>query len=341
MLKKLNAAALNAWVDGLIGSRRVVAPQADGERFAFAPLRRASDLRLDYDVAKIAPKKYFQPPSESFLRYDMAGQFESVVEGEPLVVFGVHPYDFVAIRQMDRIFSEGQCDVHYVARRENAVVVVSDVQTASPNVFAGGVGTAVVREGYDVLLTKVGEDTIVESGSKKGEELMAPLASAPVPDNASLARREQVWDDNRRYLRKHDLKMKPEEIPALLAKSFDHPVWEEKAKLCFSCGSCTQVCPTCYCFDVRDDVSWDLKGGSRARVWDGCQLLNFANVAGGHNFRKNVADRYRHRYYRKGAYVPAKIGGEIACIGCGRCITACVSKIAQPVEVFNRLLEAK
>jgi sulfhydrogenase subunit beta (sulfur reductase) len=341
MLRKLNAAALNAWVDGLIRSRQVVAPQADGERFSFAPLRKASDLRLDYDVAKIAPKKYFQPQSEKFLRYDMAGKFESVVEGEPLVVFGVHPYDFVAIRQMDRIFTEGQCDVHYVTRREKATVVVSDVQTASPNVFAGSVGTAVVREGFDVLLTQVGGDTIVESGSEKGEELIASLDAAPAPDKASLARREQVWEDNRRYLRKHELKMKPGEIPALLAKSFDHPVWEEKAKLCFSCGSCTQVCPTCYCFDVRDDVSWDLKGGSRARVWDGCQLLNFANVAGGHNFRKGVTDRYRHRYYRKGAYVPAKIDGEIACIGCGRCITACVAKIAQPVEVFNRLLENK
>jgi len=66
---------------------------------------------------------------------------------------------------------------------------------------------------------------------------------------------------------------------------------------------------------------------------------NFATVAGNLNFRKNPADRYRHRYYRKGKYVPAKIGGKIACVGCGRCITACVPKIANPVEVFNRLAE--
>ena len=61
-------------------------------------------------------------------------------------------------------------------------------------------------------------------------------------------------------------------------------------------------------------------------------------MAGGHNFRRNLADRYRHRYYRKGKYVPEKIG-EVACVGCGRCITACTAKIASPIEVYNKLVD--
>jgi len=69
-------------------------------------------------------------------------------------------------------------------------------------------------------------------------------------------------------------------------------------------------------------------------------LREFASVAGGHNFRKRTAERFRHRYYRKGKYVPGKIG-EISCVGCGRCIGACVAKIANPVDVYNRLLEEK
>ena len=70
-------------------------------------------------------------------------------------------------------------------------------------------------------------------------------------------------------------------------------------------------------------------------------LADFATVAGNLNFRKDRSARFRHRYYRKGKYVPAKIGGQIACVGCGRCITACVANIANPVEVFNRLAEEK
>ena len=128
---------------------------------------------------------------------------------------------------------------------------------------------------------------------------------------------------------------------SIAPKAYSHPLWEEMAKLCFSCGSCNLVCPTCYCFDVREEVNWDLSSGQRFRLWDGCMLADFATIAGNLNFRKDRADRYRHRYYRKGKYVPAKIGGKIACVGCGRCITACVAKIANPVEVFNRLAEEK
>jgi ferredoxin len=87
-------------------------------------------------------------------------------------------------------------------------------------------------------------------------------------------------------------------------------------------------------------MNWDLASGRRLRTWDGCQLRSFALVAGGHNFRADRADRFRHRYYRKAKYVPEKIG-EIACVGCGRCITSCVSKIANPPEVYNALLVEK
>jgi ferredoxin len=68
-------------------------------------------------------------------------------------------------------------------------------------------------------------------------------------------------------------------------------------------------------------------------------LDGFAKVAGDHDFRKNRADRFRHRLYRKAKYVPEKIGGEMACVGCGRCIGACLPDIANPVTVYNQLVD--
>jgi ferredoxin len=247
----------------------------------------------------------------------------------------------VAIGQMDRIFEQDNGDIHYAARRNAATIVAVDVQKASPNVFAGAMGTAHTEDGYDVLLTRVGDDTLVEARTDKGEALLAGLADAPDAGEDAVAARARVWEDNDSALRQHDLKAEPKTWPAVLENAEEHPVWEEKAELCFSCGSCTLVCPTCYCFDVRDDVDWTLSSGERVRVWDGCMLTDFATVAGTHNFRKDKTDRFRHRYYRKGTYVPSKLGGDIACVGCGRCITACVAKIANPVDVFNRLTEDK
>ena len=338
-VKKIDSMTLNTWVDGLIEKQKVIGVQERSERFVFAPLSKAADLRLDYDVSVLPPKSFLQPQRETVLTFTKNVGYESVVDSEPFVLLGIHPYDMVAISQLDEVFSQDNSDVHYLTRRQNATMVVVDVQTPSPDVFAGAMGTAALEDGYDVLLTKIGDDYIVDAKTPKGEALMPALADAPDASESWLEQRRLVWEYNKQRLRKHDLRAEPSRWPDLLENAHEHPIWDEKAKLCFSCGSCNLVCPTCYCFDVRDDVSWDLSSGERIRTWDGCMLTNFATVAGRLNFRKDPAARYRHRYYRKGKYVPAKIGGQIACVGCGRCASACLPDIADPLALYNTLRE--
>ena len=67
-------------------------------------------------------------------------------------------------------------------------------------------------------------------------------------------------------------------------------------------------------------------------------LEDFAAVGHGENFRGARIDRYRHRFYRKGQYLHRKYG-DIACVGCGRCASACLPDIADPVDVYNTLKE--
>ena len=335
---KLDLNQLREWVEALLAAHKVYGVQARDDRFVFAGLNRPGDLRLDYDVAVTAPKCFFQPPREVLLNFSSPAGFESVFDGESFILFGVHPYDMAAINQMDKIFASGVYDAHYLERRRRAIIIGCDVQTPSKNVFAGCMNAAVIKHGFDVLLTLVGDRYLAEAMTGAGAKLLELVKGAKPAGAESLRKRDAVWDNNRKTLRQHELKAPLQELPALLEKSYDHPVWEEKAEKCFSCGSCNLVCPTCYCFDVRDETQWDMRHGVRCRVWDGCLLKDFAMVAGGHNFRKSRAERYRHRYYRKGKYVAEKIG-EISCVGCGRCISACVTKIANPVEVYNRLLE--
>lgn len=339
--RKIDSKALDIWVNRLIARQKVIGVQARGDRFAFAPLGKGEDLRLDYDIAILPPKSYLQPPKETLSTFRTGQGYKSVIDDEPFIIFGVHPYDMAAIIQMDEIFSQDNSDVHYMTRRNNATIVVVDVEKVSPDVFAGYMGTAYIEAGYDILITRIGDVYIVDAGTDKGEALMADISGEPEAGESWLEQRRMVWEYNKQRLRKHDLKTPPSIWPKLLQDAYEHPQWEEKAKLCFSCGSCILVCPTCYCFDISDDVNWDLASGKRFRSWDGCMLTNFATIAENLNFRKEASARFRHRYYRKGSYVPAKIGGQIACVGCGRCITACTANIANPVEVFNRLGESK
>lgn len=337
-IKKMTPSALNDWVSSVISKHRVYAPQAAGEHFAYDLLGTAEDLRLDHDATILPPRKYLMPPREPLVQFAEDGHFRSVEACEPFVLFGVHPYDVAAIAQMDRYFSQDKADAHYQARRRSATIVACDVQNPSENVFAACMGTATVSEGFDVLLTLVGETYVVDARTAAGEALLAEAGPLEDADAVSLGRREQAWLDARKSLCRNQLHCSPEDLPALLERSYDHPVWERKSQDCFSCGSCVMVCPSCFCFDVQDETNWDLASGTRLRQWDGCLLTEFASVAGGHNFRRHRVDRYRHRFYRKAKYLPQRCGFT-ACVGCGRCVGACVAGIANPVEVFNSLLE--
>ena len=54
---------------------------------------------------------------------------------------------------------------------------------------------------------------------------------------------------------------------------FNSPVWEKLYKPCLACGTCTFVCPTCQCYDIKD---YDTGHGvHRYRCWDSCMYSDF------------------------------------------------------------------
>jgi ferredoxin len=337
-VKTIRKSDFGDFVEKVLKAQKVYGVQAKGDRFDFEPLARAGDLRLDYDVTLRPPKRFFLPAVETLLTFKAGAKYESSYSDEKFVLLAVHPYDMVAINQLDEIFKLGYADSHYFRRRDNATIVAIDVVNASRDVFAAEMGAAVVKEHFDVLLTDIGDAYTAEAITDKGRDLLGMAKTADATEE-DLKKRDQVQQRNLKELRKHRLKCPASYLPKLLEKAYFHPVWEEKARTCFSCGSCNQVCPTCYCFNVQDDVNWDLASGQRCRAWDGCLLDGFAKVAPDHDFRKNRSDRFRHRLYRKAKYVPAKIGGAMACVGCGRCVAACLPDIANPVAVYNRLVD--
>jgi ferredoxin len=191
-----------------------------------------------------------------------------------------------------------------------------------------------VENGYDLFMSDIGDAYVVEYGSPAGMELLAKHKGAREATEADMSRfravQEAKWP---RFT--HRLEVIISELPYLLAISYDNPLWEELGEKCLACGACTLVCPTCYCFDIVDRLALNLKEGQRLRLWDSCQLPQFATVAGGENFRQARADRLRHRFFRKGKYL-TEMFGKVGCVGCGRCLRSCLVHI-DPVEVFNTL----
>jgi sulfhydrogenase subunit beta (sulfur reductase) len=112
--------------------------------------------------------------------------------------------------------------------------------------------------------------------------------------------------------------------------------WELLAERCIGCRVCAYVCPTCRCFDVRDEVARRRTGYAqyeRLRCWDSCTGANYRVVAGGHNPRATKGQRLRNRFFCKFYYLPEDYGAT-GCVGCGRCIEACPVNI-DIVEMLN------
>jgi len=329
------------FVDSLIkiDPRRVVGVKSKGNKFIFDTLNSANELRLDYDVTILPPKKYFLPPTETLLKYDLTDKFsiEAVNEVTPLIIIGVHPYDLIALQQMDIVFRDTYQDHNYIRKREESILIGVNIQNVSPYSFAGSMGTATTEEGFDLMLTDLGDEYAIEIGSEKGEAILNKYAKIMDADEDTINKVRDIKGKIASKFKKQ-LNFPPEELPKLLEENYDNELWEKNAQKCLSCGSCNLVCPTCYCFDVQDIVELNLRRGKRIRTWDGCLLEDFAKVATGENFREDRAARYRHRFMRKGKYLYDRFG-FIACVGCGRCASACLPDIADPCKVFNALKE--
>lgn len=325
------------------GDREVIGVQQKGTKYVFDRLRDAGDLRLDYDVTILPPKKYFIPQRETLLKFKRGRNLSlsAVNRVIPRIIMGIHPYDLVAIKQLDKVFKESYEDHHYLKKRDAAVLIGVNIQSTTEWSFAGSMGTATVEEGYDLMLTDIGDKYAIEIGSSQGSEVLAS-GKAKVEDASpdDVAKVEGYKEEVEEKFEK-TLRFSPQELPWLLRKNYGNKeFWEENAEDCYSCGTCNLVCPTCYCFDVQDRMEINLEEGERYRQWDGCLLEKFAAVAGGENFRERRSERYRHRYMRKGMYLYNRFG-DIACVGCGRCSSQCIPDIADPARVYNKLQEGK
>jgi len=324
------------FVQRLTANYRVVGPVEIGGGHAFRDIIDPSTLRLNYPTTILPPKKYLLPQRETLLEFNDGGDEDAwaVMDGEPTVMIGVHTCDLHAILLLNKVFSTGQVDPHYIHRRNQTLIVSVECLTpCDEQSFCKSMGTLTIDEGYDLHITDLGDTYAIDIGTIRGKELLRSAKTRPALQKDIEQLNSVLSEKWPRFPYRLDFDVS--DLPSLLSLSMKSPLWTELGERCLGCASCTIVCPTCFCFDIQDEIELDLQHGSRVRVWDSCQLDQFATVAGGHNFRKKRSIRQRHRFLRKGKYI-LEAHQYLGCVGCGRCARACLVKIS-PVSVFNEL----
>ncbi len=328
---------LRAFVEALLADNVVVAPIRKGEKYVFSEVETFDEIALDYNISLLSPKKFFYPQIETVLKFKIGDRPESqaITEASPVIIFGIHPCDIAATWLLDEVFKEDPADPNYLEKRKKAVLIgLNCAQPCDEFSFCRDMGSYNVEEGFDLMLTDLGEKYFVEIGSKLGEEILVEGAHFRDATSGDLKDRQAYQEKKETNFVKripYDTKF----LPEILEESYDSLVWDAIAKRCFSCGSCNIVCPTCYCFNVTDEVAASAAEGERKRVWDSCQLAEFTEVAGGEVFREERSSRLRHRFFRKGKWLLERYG-KLGCVGCGRCDRNCLVKI-NSVEVYTQL----
>lgn len=321
------------FIDFLMNQAEVIAPHRKGENsFSYEKVTDPAEVVFDYPRTIQPVKKFFLPPGEVLISFNASnGEFKSEpIPDKKTIFFAVHSYELQAIRRLDYSFKKGNPESNYLKRRENALFIGISF-TPDEWHFSKSVGIEIEKlDGFCLFFEPVENGYLVFAVDEDGKELLNEFGSGVAVDAPlDIEIKQKTFQTKITY---HFNR-----IPQVFEHVYNSRVWEDVAKKCVGCGTCNLLCPTCYCFDVRDEVELNLEDGKRQRFWDGCMLNTFALVAGGENFRPKLSSRTRHRLYRKFKYI-TESSGELHCVGCGRCSKYCPAHISI-IDIINALIE--
>jgi len=326
----LSASDVCRWVDDLTRRFRVFGPvlQKRGQT-TFEPIEDSGQLNLAYCTTMLSPRSFIYPSVQKLFRIDReTGTYTPIDPGPDgmQLIFAIHPCDMHAVTVLDRTFLGDFQDFYYSKLREGTFTVVLNCNRACEKGFCPSMGTGPflrIQEGYDVVMTWLGDDYLLEAGSQRGRELIEAAPGLQTAGEEHLQKKAAI---EQQAVASFQKSLDVRGLPELLMRTFDHPVYKEVAdERCLGCTNCTMVCPTCYCYNVTDRPDFGPKIVERGRQWDSCQDYGFAEVHTG-NFREPQQARLRQFLTHK-LCTWLEQYGCFGCIGCGRCMTWCPTEI--------------
>lgn len=289
-----------------------------------------ADAEVDLDTLKTvkSPKDAFFPQSEVLYTVNREGN-DLKIDPEAhresdFVVFGMKGCDVQGLKVLDNVFLTDPVDTYYAARREHGIIVAMACHEPVESCFCKVFGIDAADPCGDVATWMVGDELFWKPLTEKGEKLTEEVKSLLTDAD------EKAVEDEKEQIRAIIEKLPYTHLSLegwngdATDEKFDDPKWAELSKGCLGCGTCTFVCPTCQCYDIKDFNTGH--GVQRFRCWDSCMYSDFTMMAHGNN-RTSQLQRFRQRFMHKLVYFPANNDGMYSCVGCGRCVEKCPSSL--------------
>ena len=336
---KISKNNLNALYAAIAQQNDLFLPVKTAGQTNFGLWTEAADVDIDTLKTVKSAKDIFFPQSESLYQVRrQEGKFEiqgQALREKPFVVLGIRGCDVKGMEVLDKVFLSDPVDGFYAARRQLGTVVSLACGRPETSCFCKVFGVDCAEPAGDVVTWLVGDTLYWEARTQKGEQLTQMLGD--LLENADSQAVTQEQEKIRAIVERLPYsKLSLEKWGAAAAdKNFDSPLWEELYHPCLACGTCTFVCPTCQCYDIKDYTTGS--GVQRYRCWDSCMYSDFTMMAHGNN-RTSQMQRFRQRFMHKLAYFPANNNGMFSCVGCGRCVDKCPShlNIVKVIKAFEK-----
>ena len=314
-------------------------PIRTGNQVNFGVWSEEADVDLETLKTVKSPKDAFFPQSENLYTCVRDGKKLSVepeqLKEQDFVVFGMKACDVRGVEVLDKVFLSEPVDSFYEARRAHGIIVALACKEPEETCFCSVFGIDCAEPSADVAVWMTEEELYWKALTQKGERLTAQIAELFVETE------ETQVEEQKKAIREIVEKLPNAQMSLegwngdALKEKFDSPLWEELYKPCLACGTCTFVCPTCQCYDIKDyDTGHGIK---RYRCWDSCMYSDFTMMAHGNN-RTSQMQRFRQRFMHKLVYFPANNDGMYSCVGCGRCLEKCPSSlnIVKVIKAFEK-----
>jgi len=293
----------------------VIEPEKDAPLLQRVPATRP--ITIGPRIPLLPLKTLFLPRVEELFHFDARAGTVTPAAGlaRDQIVLGALACDLRCLELLDRVLLAEPADDRYLERRERTTLVALACTGESEACFCASLGIDPLRpSGADALMSPVAGGYVIEPLSDKGEQLLERLG----PFVRATTEEELDAAAGLTSISRDDVSLDPP--PGGWPEVWDSDAWADTAARCIGCGICTVLCPTCHCFDVRDEKRGPT--GTRFRVWDSCMSQQFTEMAHGMNPRPEHFSRVRQRFMHKLVYFPERYGAH-ACVGCGRCARWC------------------
>lgn len=320
----INDNQLIQWLQGVANRFELFYSNQDAQTGA-VNLIKATGGSIDADdvlkpvagVPKSSIKTFFMPQPEVLARFSINAQNAEAfvlkapnVDLQTRVLLNIRPCDARSVELNSMPYAQ---DPYFQRLKARTLIIGRPCTETCSTCFCERVGGSPRgTEGMDLVILDTEDGLVLKVLTQKGADFLQenPCEGSAGLSSVTCLKEQQIeLPEIAKEMQRKDL-----------LKLYNAPFWPHVAESCINCGACTFLCPTCYCFDIQDEVFGNK--GVRLRYWDSCMFPLFTLHASGHNPRGQKVQRVRNRFMHKFKYFPDRFG-QLSCVGCGRCTKDC------------------